>query len=142
MTKQTKKRTAKKDKQTARHSRCFTRVRTQINFAEQGKTKQSFRDEVDINRIVDQYQRTGNIVHLRHGDPQYGDAPDQTLFDAACVQAEIRSAAELAEHMPEEPSEAPEGDVTPSEEDSEENPLQAPEEPSEAAQDESSGEGQ
>lgn len=61
---------------------------------EDGLTRQSFKDECDINRIVEQYARTGIIPVTPRGQPQYGDNPEQTLFEAALVQAEIRSQEE------------------------------------------------
>ena len=37
--------------------------------------KQSFKDECDINRIVSQYTRTGQITHTNRGVAHYGYAP-------------------------------------------------------------------
>jgi len=71
-----------------------------VSFSEPGLTRQSFKDECDINRIVDQYTRTGLVPHVVRRSPQYGDVPEQSLFEAACVQAEIRSAEEHAELYP------------------------------------------
>lgn len=73
------------------HPTCIPRRRVQVKFKKRGLTKGSFRDECDINQIVDQYARTGLVAHVRSGSPQYGEAPDQTLYEAACIQAEIRS---------------------------------------------------
>ena len=98
--------------------------RVQIAFPGPGKTRQSFKDECDINRIVDTYARTGIVNHIPRVAPQYGDNPEQTLFDAACVQAEIRSSEEDAVLNPSpealrgpdsddlaEPASTPEGEV-------------------------------
>lgn len=71
------------------------RRRVSISFPEQGLTKQSFRDECDINKIVDQFARTGVINNLPRGEPQYGDAPEQSFFESACISAEIASKTEL-----------------------------------------------
>ena len=85
--------------------------RVTVAFPEAGKTRQSFKDECDINRIVDTYARTGMVNHLPRVAPQYGDNPDQTLFDAACVQAQIRSSEEEAcLHPSREALSGPEGD--------------------------------
>ena len=90
----------------------FDRPRVAISFdPERGLTHQSFKDECDINRIVENYARTG-IVPARRLEPIYGDAPDADLFEAACAQAAIRSALEdgftPSEAAPEAP-ESPEG---------------------------------
>lgn len=70
----------------------FERVRVAVCFdPEKGLTHQSFKDECDINNIVATYARTG-IAPKPRGKPQFGVAPDADLFEAACVQAEIRSA--------------------------------------------------
>lgn len=45
-----------------------------IKFTEPSKTKQSFRDEVNINTIVERYNRTGEQPQgMRDATPQYGD---------------------------------------------------------------------
>lgn len=71
------------------------------------RTHQSFKDECDINNIIDLYARTGLVNHHASGKPQYVDNPETTLFEAALAQAEIRSAIEegwepSAEDLPEE----------------------------------------
>lgn len=67
---------------------------------ESGITRQSFRDECDVEKIVDTFARTGMINHIPKTAPVYGDCPEQNLFEAACVQAEIRSSEEEAELNP------------------------------------------
>lgn len=91
--------------------------RVSISFdPDKGRTHQSFKDECDINRIVETYARTGIVTHTNRLEAQYGDAPSQNLYEAACVQAEIRSAAEEAAINP--PSDALRG----SESDDQEQP--------------------
>lgn len=68
--------------------------RVQIAFPDEGQTRQSFKDECDINRIVDTYARTGMVNHIPRLQPQWGENPDVNLFEAACIQAEIRSSEE------------------------------------------------
>lgn len=70
--------------------------RVSVAFPERGLTRGSFKDECDINRIVDTYARTGIVNHIPRVAPQYGDNPEQSLFEAACIQAEIRSSEEDA----------------------------------------------
>ncbi len=51
-----------------------------------GKTKQSFRDECDINFIMDKWKRTGQIPDNMVGTmkPQYGDFTDSNDYMDAC----------------------------------------------------------
>ncbi|AXL15424.1 internal scaffolding protein [Microviridae sp.] len=88
--------------------------RVSISFdPEEGRTHQSFKDECDINRIVDTYARTGVIPHVQLGQPQYGDNPEVDFFEAACAKASIASAYEDG-FTPEAPEE-PQGDDLPAE---------------------------
>lgn len=103
--------------------------RVSVAFPERGLTRGSFKDECDINRIVDQYARTGLVTHVAQGSPQYGDAPDLSLYEASCVQAEIRSADELGALQP---AEEPSGDDL---EQSEGEPTPPPQETSQGASD-------
>lgn len=49
-------------------------IRTEVDCSvEPSMTKQSFRDEVDINKIVAKFERTGMITHLQKSTPFYGD---------------------------------------------------------------------
>lgn len=50
--------------------------RSQIYFAPQGRTKQSFKDECDINRIMARFAKTGLIEHLSQRAPTFGDIQD------------------------------------------------------------------
>lgn len=61
----------------------------------EGRTKQSHREECDINQIMARYQRTGVLEHVREHPPQYSDATAidfQTAMDTV-VQAKERFAA-------------------------------------------------
>jgi hypothetical protein len=105
-------------------------------------THQSFKDECDITRIVETYARTG-IVPGRRMEPQYGECPDTTLFEAACVQAAIRTAeADGFEYSEEMAAEAVDGPISEKEGDSEGSPEKAAPAASQAADDESSGQSQ
>lgn len=44
-----------------------------LSFVGEGRTKQSHRDECDINQIMARYQRTGVLEHVREHPPQHGD---------------------------------------------------------------------
>lgn len=57
--------------------------RHQITFPENSRwTKQSFKDECDVNRIMAQYMKTGEIPHINKVAPQYLDC-DATDFQQA-----------------------------------------------------------
>lgn len=47
-----------------------------IVFSSDSLAQQQFRDECDVNRIVDQYVRTGVLDHLSEVAPQYGDVTE------------------------------------------------------------------
>lgn len=49
------------------------RVGHPISFPEQGRTKQSFKAECDINNIMAKYQRTGLLEAVNQHQAQYGD---------------------------------------------------------------------
>ncbi len=53
-----------------------------------GKTKQSFKDECDINFIMNKWQRTGEIPAAKVGSlpPRYGDFSTATDYMDACNQ--------------------------------------------------------
>jgi len=82
----------------------------------QSLTKQSFKDECDYNAIIDRYTRTGKIEHVARITPQYGVAPDMTLHEAACINAELRSHEAEAEMPGLDDLDAPEDSQDDSEE--------------------------
>lgn len=85
-------------------------------------TRDSFAEECDINRIVEQYARTGMVNHIPRTSPQYGEVPDVSFHEAACIAAETASAVEEGwEPTPDEKIE-PEAAQAPSEPE----PAQAP----------------
>lgn len=69
----------------------FDRQRLQISFPEVGRTKQSFKNQCDIDDIVARFQKTGVLPQINPITPQYGDAPDLASFEAACITAEVAS---------------------------------------------------
>lgn len=59
-------------------------------------TKQSFKDECDINNIMRRYEATGVVQHLAAGSPQFGDFMSHMDFQAsmnAVIEAENMFAA-------------------------------------------------
>lgn len=51
------------------------RKRVQVAMDGESLTKQSFKDDCDINKIVKRYQKTGVIEHVSRKRPRFGDAP-------------------------------------------------------------------
>jgi len=57
----------------------------------EGMTKQSFRDECNINKIMAKFQRTGLINHYAKHAPQYMDIPAIDYHDALNIVADAES---------------------------------------------------
>jgi len=69
-----------------------------ISFAAQGRTKQSFKDECDINVIMARYQATGQLPdNLNPSSPQYIDA---TGFDFDLAMNLVAEASSSFEELP------------------------------------------
>ena len=64
-----------------------------------GRTKQSFRDETDINKILSRAQKTGTISHLAKHEARYGDFADFDFFDA---QLKLTRGREIFDDLPSE----------------------------------------
>lgn len=47
-----------------------------------GRTKQSFKDETNINRLLARAQKAGALSHLEKYEPVYGDFADFDFFEA------------------------------------------------------------
>lgn len=55
-------------------SRFSGRSRVSVSFDKgTGRTKSSFKDECDVNKIVSRYQKTGQLPSLIKNNPRYGD---------------------------------------------------------------------
>lgn len=55
------------------------------------RTKQSFRDECDINGIMAKYIKTGTVAHVAKHGGQYGFAPSGDYMDAMETVARAQS---------------------------------------------------
>lgn len=74
----------------------FTRVESVACDFETGSesmTKQSMKDECDINNILRQYQMTGVISHVNEAEPQYAELPDPVEYQDALNQVQAAEAA-------------------------------------------------
>jgi len=68
-----------------------------MTFTQPSLTRQSFKDECDVNQIVKRYTETGMINHIPRTTPQYGDAPEGDFLEAAIVNADIASQIEAGD---------------------------------------------
>lgn len=87
-------------------SKYSTRTRKPINLGGPSRTKQSFKNETDINLIMARYVKTGQLPALVKQNPKYGDfstVPDyQTALDTvmraeeafAALPAKVRKACD------------------------------------------------
>ncbi|AXH75464.1 MAG: internal scaffolding protein [Microviridae sp.] len=64
--------------------------RSQLSFTGPGRTKQSFKDECDINTIMRRYQLTGEIAHLSQRSPIFGDFPEMDFNQAMAIVVQAR----------------------------------------------------
>lgn len=70
--------------------------RVGIDLGGESRTKQQFKDETDINKIMARYVKTGQLSHLVKKNPIYGDfssVPDYMSAVALVERAEIAFAA-------------------------------------------------
>jgi len=64
-----------------------------------GRTKQAFKDQTDINKLLKKAQRTGTLSHLEKFGGQYGDFSD---FDFHEAQNQLARAREIFDALPSE----------------------------------------
>lgn len=57
---------------------------------EDGRTKQSFKDETDINNILQRAQKAGTLSHLQKYEAVYGDYSDFDFFESELKLAQGR----------------------------------------------------
>lgn len=79
------------------HHKYSTKPRVQIHFTQPSLTKQSFKDECDINRIMARYQSTGLLPNVNEMPPQYLDV---TEYDFQAHQNFIAGANSLFHELP------------------------------------------
>lgn len=65
--------------------------RVSISFHGVGRTKQSFRDDCDINNIMARYMKTGVLDHVRAEVAQYGDVSGADFQGALDLVAGAKS---------------------------------------------------
>lgn len=62
----------------------------------EGRTKGSFKDETDINKIMSKYLRTGQLPALIRSNPAYGDFSDVPSYQEALARVSMAQEAFLA----------------------------------------------
>ena len=62
--------------------------RVQITFEGPGRTRQSMREECDINNIMKKYQSSGAITHFARHEARYGFADSVTFHEALNIVTE------------------------------------------------------
>lgn len=62
------------------------RQRVAINFEGPSRTKQSFRDECDINNIMRKWQKTGLVTHVSKYQGDYSDLTNVQSYHESCNQ--------------------------------------------------------
>lgn len=73
-----------------------THARDGISFSGKGRTKQSFRDECDINSVMRRWEKTGQLHPLQRYPPQYGDFTNVDDYQAAVNQVQQAEDAFMA----------------------------------------------
>ncbi len=71
--------------------------RVRIRFPKKGRTKQSFKDECDINLIMAKYQKTGALAHFNKFSASYGFA---TSEDFASAMRTVTIAQDMFDGLP------------------------------------------
>ncbi len=73
------------------------RKRQQISFPKKGRTKQSFKDECDINQIMAKYQKTGAMAHINQHGGNYAFA---TSLDFSEAMRLVTQAQDMFDGLP------------------------------------------
>lgn len=72
--------------------------RIAIDFSnEESLTKQSFKDECDINNIMSKYQRTGMMTFVNDHSPLFGDIPSADFKESMDI---VLEAQEMFSELP------------------------------------------
>lgn len=74
-----------------------TKSPVRLNFNGTSRTKQSFRDETNINTIMARFQKTGMLEFVNKHEPQYGDV---TAIDFQNSMESVAQAREMFADLP------------------------------------------
>lgn len=81
-------------------SKFSPRVAVIAMSADDGRTQQHFKDQVDINRILAKYRKTGVIEHVKRAQARYGDFTE--LAEYAQNLDKVAKAQQAFESLPAE----------------------------------------
>ncbi len=73
------------------HSAFNRGPRVQVAFPDDGRAKQAFRDECDINKIMAKYVKTGAVSHMNRFAGEYGFATSVDFHEAMNVVSQGES---------------------------------------------------
>ncbi|WNK13564.1 MAG: internal scaffolding protein [Microvirus sp.] len=73
------------------------KLKIQLNCSDPSRTKQSFRDECDVNQIMARYLQTGVLDFQQQYEPQYGDVPSD---DFQASMEKVAHARQMFADMP------------------------------------------
>lgn len=65
-----------------------------------GRTSQAFKDQTDINKIIERAQKTGTVNHLTKYEPMYGDFSD--VDDLLTAHARLERGKQIFNELPSE----------------------------------------
>lgn len=68
-----------------------------LNFTGTSRTKQSFKEETDINQIMARFQKTGMLEFVNKHEPQYGDV---TAIDFQTSMESVAKSREMFADLP------------------------------------------
>ncbi len=68
-----------------------------LTFTGTSRTKQSFKEETDINSIMARFQKTGMIEFINKHEPQYGDV---TAIDFQTAMQSVATGREMFADLP------------------------------------------
>jgi len=71
-------------------------LREALDYSD-GRTKQSFKDETDVNKLIEKHTRMGTLSHLEQWGGQYGDLSG---FDFQEAQNQMAKANSMFEALP------------------------------------------
>lgn len=74
-----------------------TKNKVRLNCGTDSMTKQSFRDECNINNILKKYQKTGAIEHANNHAPEYGFATALSFTESMFI---VTKAQALFDDLP------------------------------------------
>ncbi len=77
------------ERKIVRHDGPFNKV--SIMFPKTGRTKQSMRDECDINKIMAKYQKTGAVAHVNRHGAEYGFATSDDFLTSMTIVTQAQT---------------------------------------------------